>query len=284
MSRVMLGWGRDNIYCVIAGALHIFICIACPPQPSQTLLLAILDLEQVFKHQIEALYLHIYMHATRSDQPVCSSSLISVNAKRLWLFTCMTIGIQHHLFLQIFSDVSHTRENKFTHVFPQATNKSSEGFVISQPRQLNGESIFPAGQLAITAWLQFCRCHQMLPPSLVLSWRCFCLHISFKLLFTCKRLSTVLLENSIFSSESNLSSLYVTKSILRTIWQNDIRTSHYLPFPPYFPQILPVSISHILHFLLSAKKAQNLKCISFHPNGHSIWEMTFRFSDKEAQF
>lgn len=79
MSRVMLGWGRDHIYCVIAGALPIFVCIACPPQPSQTLLLAIPDLEQVFKHQIEALYLHIYMHTLRSDQPICSSSLINVN-------------------------------------------------------------------------------------------------------------------------------------------------------------------------------------------------------------
>ena len=149
-----------------------------------------------------------------------------------------------------------------------------------------GESIFAAAQLAprvaTTVWLQLCRCHQMIPPSLVLSWRCFYFHISFKLLFMWQRLSRVLLENSIFSSESNLSSLYVTKSILRTVWQNDIRTSHYLPFSPYFPKILPISISHILHFLLWAKKVQNLKCISLHPNGHSIWKMTFRFSDKEA--
>lgn len=45
----------------------------------------------------------------------------------------------------------------------------------------------------------------------------------------------VLLENSSFTSESNFSSLCVAKPILRAVWQNDTRASHYLSFFLLFP-------------------------------------------------
>ena len=144
----------------------------CTPHPPQTLLFAILDLEVCLQAPYRnTISLH-YINITRSDQPISSSSLVNINAKWLWLFTYMTIGLQRHLFLQISSDVSHAREKK----------KSLMFFTVLPTRLLRelshhnhcswcllGESIFPATQLAsrvaTTAWPLLCRPHQMLQPS-----------------------------------------------------------------------------------------------------------------------
>lgn len=113
-----------------------------------------------------------YINITRSDQPIRSSSLININAKWLWLFTYMTIGLQHHLFLQISSDVSHAREKKkslmlFTMLPARLLRELSHHNHCSWC--LLGETILPATQLAskvaTTAWPLLCRPHQMLQPS-----------------------------------------------------------------------------------------------------------------------
>lgn len=76
------------------------------------------------------------------------------------------------------------------------------------------------------------------------------------------------LDNGFFSADFDYSSSFIAQPILRTVWQNNTRPSHYI-FSHIFPHLPPISNSHILPFPPFSKKLQNLKCISPHPNRHS---------------
>lgn len=138
-----------------------------------------------------------YINITRSDQPIRSSSLININAKWLWLFTYMTIGLQHHLFLQISSDVSHAREKKNHSCFSPCCQQDFWGSCHTTTTVVDAFLEKPS-YLPLNwpqRWLlllDHCsadptRCYN---PLLVLRWRCSYFHISFKLLFRCQSLSS----------------------------------------------------------------------------------------------
>ena len=141
-----------------------------------------------------------------------------------------------------FSVMSHIKEKKNSLMFsPRLPTSLLREFSHHNHCSwcLLGESVFPAAQLApwvaTAAWRQLCRCHQMLPPSPVLSWRCFCFHISFKLLFRCQALSEFYWK--IASSALNL-------IFLLFMWQNPslglfgkMTSAH--PIICHFPLIFP---------------------------------------------
>lgn len=196
-----------------------------------------------------------------------------------YIYDCRTSAPHISAYIQGYLTHVQEKKKKNTHVFYLAARKSLEGVVLPQPLQLRQdcspreESTFTEtplpSRVATTAWPVPFRPHRIL---LLFQSRGGDIPFSILVLnlLLGARAHTLRdsLDNGFFSADFDYSSSFIAQPILRTVWQNNTRPSHYI-FSHIFPHLPPISNSHILPFPPFSKKLQNLKCISPHPNRHS---------------